>query len=895
MRLTNILASAGISLFFALLAVVQTQPCLAAAEQNGAGVKMLVLPFEINAEQELEYLHTSLPNLLREELSRDGFETVSEEQTQDLIQSQGIETLDLGTTKDLAQLSGAKYAVYGSLSKVGETISIDARLVEASGLKVPKSLYVVKEGTVNILPAVQELTEQIKQELMQKERIAEIEVKGNKTLDKDVVLMRLKIRKGDLYDPKELNKELKRLYELGYFEDIQFSARDTKEGKKIIINVEEKPIIEAISVHGAEEKDNDDILEAMSTKTGSVLNTKIIGEDLGKIRELYHQDGYYNAQVDYELEGDDSGRARLNINIQEGEKLYIEEVRIKGVQELDEDDIKSELALTERGIFSWITGRGVLKQDFLERDAAFIEAYYANRGFVDARVGQPDVEFKEDGIYITFNVVEGDRYRVGEVDFSGELIFSREELFKRTKLDELAEAQDYFDQSVMRDDLQGLSDYYSNYGYAYAEADVETSKDQEDKEINVTYNLSKGPRVYIRRVMVEGNTKTRNNVILREMRLTDGELYDGKKINRSNVRLEKLDFFDSVDIETVPAEDESELDLKVKVDEKSTGMLSAGAGYSSLDKIFFTAQIQERNLFGKGYNVGLKGTFSSRNTNYDAHFWNPRLYDTKLGVGGDAYWKNREYFEYDKESIGSRARFSYPLGEYTKVYWNYKLEKYTISDVDDDADKDIKDMEGDNWASSAYTSVSRDTTNRRINPSKGTKNTLSLEYSGGLLGGDDNFIKTLYDTSYYRPLFWETVFHWHAKLGYLFKNADKEIPSFERFYLGGMNSVRGYPGDEIAPKYDNGDYKGGSKEFFTNFEYIFPLNQDMGILGVLFFDAGNTWDDDENPDLDLYKSVGAGIRWYSPLGPLRMEYGIALDELDGDKPRKFEFSVGQTF
>ena len=894
MRLTKGFALVGAALALLILSAAP-KPASAANGASKAGIKLIVLPFEINAEKDLQYLNTSLPNLLREQLKQDGFETVSGKETKDLIQSQEIKTLDLSTVKDLALLSGAKYAVYGSLSKVGETISIDARLVEAFGLKAPKSLFVVEKGTINILPAVQKLEEKIKQELMQKERIAEITVTGNKILDDGVVLMRLKIRKGDLYDPQKINRELKRLYDLGYFEDIKFNVRDTPEGKKIIINVQEKPRIEAISVNGADEIDSDDILEAMSTKTGSVLNPKILQEDLNKIREMYHKEGFYNVQVDYELERNEIGQARLNINIKEGEELYIEEIKIQGAKQLDPDDIKDELALSERGFLSWITGRGVLKQDFLERDAAFIEAYYANRGFVDARVGKPEVKFKEDGIYVTFHVSEGERYKVGKVSFTGDVIFSEKKLSKLIKLDELAEEGEYYDQSIMRDDLQSLSDYYSNYGYAYAEADAGTSRNDEKKEINVTYRLSKGPRVYIRRVVVEGNTKTRDNVILREMRLADGDLYNGKKISRSNVRLTKLGFFETVDIETVPTKKENKMDLKVKVKEKSTGMLSAGAGYSSLDKLFFTAQIRERNLFGKGYNVGLRGSFSSRDTNYDIYFWNPRLYNSKLGIGGDIYWKEREYFEYDKESIGGKVRFSYPLGEYTKLYWNYKLEQYTISEVDKDADEDIQDIKGDNWASAAYAAITRDTTNRRINPTRGTENTLSLEYSGGVLGGDDNFIKTIYDTSFYQPLFWDTVFHWHAKLGYIFENSGEEIPSFERFYLGGMGSIRGYPGDEIAPKYDNGDYKGGSKEFFTNFEYIFPLNKDLGVNGVLFFDAGNTWDDDETPDMDLYKSVGPAINWYSPLGLLNFFYGIGLDELDGEKPRKFGFSVGQQF
>ncbi len=881
-------------IFFLFSALALPQNTAQAAE-NTKQPKLIVLPFEVNAGQDLQYLNKSLPNLLREQLRESGFQVISQEKTNKEIKDQDIKTLELSSVKDLSLLAGAQYAVYGSLSKVGKTISIDARLVEAFGLKPPKALFVVKEGTINILPAVKELTQKINNELMQKERIAEIEVTGNEILDKDVVLMRLKIRKGDMYNPQKINEELKRLYKLGYFKDIEFRVQDTPEGKKITIEVQEKPIIEAISINGAEELDKDDILEAMSTDSGSVLNQKIISEDLKKIRELYHKEGYYNVQVDYKVEKNDVGQARLNINIKEGDKLYIEGIKLKGAKKLDPEDIKDELALSERGLFSWITGSGVLKQDHLERDAAFIEAYYANRGFVDARVGKPEVKYKKDGIYITFNIEEGKRYKIGKVSFAGDVIFSRKKLLKKTKLDNMAEEGDYFDQSVMRNDLQTLSDYYSDFGYAYAEADSETDKNKKEKKLDVTYRLSKGARVYIRRVIVTGNTKTRDNVILREMRLTDGQLYSGKKMQRSKERLTKLDYFESVDIKTVRTNRKNEMDLKVELKEKSTGMLSAGVGYSSLDKMFFTAQVKERNLFGKSYNIGLKGTFSSRSTNYDLYFWNPHVYNTKLGAGGSLYWKTREHFEYDKESIGGKANFAYPLGEYTKLRWNYKLEQYTISNIDDGADEEIKDMEGENWASAAYTSISRDTTNKRINPTKGSENTLSVEYSGGLLGGDDNFIKTLYDTSYYHPLFWDTVFHWHAKAGYLAKNTDENIPTFERFHLGGMNSVRGYPGNEIAPKYDNGDYKGGNKEFFTNFEYLFPLQKNMGILGVLFFDAGDAWDDDETPSLDLYKSVGAGIRWYSPLGPLRMEYGFALDELDGEKPRKFEFSVGQFY
>jgi outer membrane protein insertion porin family len=305
-----------------------------------------------------------------------------------------------------------------------------------------------------------------------------------------------------------------------------------------------------------------------------------------------------------------------------------------------------------------------------------------------------------------------------------------------------------------------------------------------------------------------------------------------------------------------------------------------------------------------GYQLGFTGTISSRTADYTATFWNPHYDDGKLGLGASVYNKINEYSDYDKQSMGGKLLFGYPLGEYTNLSWSYRLEKYTIEDVDNDADKVIKDIEGENWASALYASIKRDTTDRRINPSRGMTHQFSVEYGGGLLGGDDDFVKFIADANHYFPVFLDTIFHLHAQAGYVMENGGDRIPPFERFYLGGMNSVRGYEERSISPLYndkdasegyDEGEEKGGNKSFFVNFEYLVPLNKEMGLLGLVFFDAGNSWDEDERVDFDLYKSVGAGVRWYSPLGPLRLEYGYPLDEIDDEREGRFEFSVGQFF
>lgn len=867
---------------------------------------VIVLPFALNASPDLAYLEESLPKLLQDHLTAMGMNVIPAETTLRLLQDHQIEYLDLAVARDVALLAGAGYAVYGSFSQVGETISLDTRLVEAQGLHAPKPFFVVKEGIINILPAIEETAAKIHAGMLHKERIAAIDVRGNEILDDDVVYMRLKIQPGDLYDPKAINTELKSLYDLGYFDDIEMSVEDAADGKRLIITVKEKPLIQAISVEGAKELDADDLLAAIATKTGAVLNPKVLADDMGKIRELYRKDGYYNAVVDYRLDQADAKRARLNIIVDEGSKLYVTDIVIQGAKQLSPSELKSELALSERGFFSWMTGSGILREEILDRDAAALEAYYGNRGFLNARVGQPEVTYTDQGITVTFQVEEGDRYTVETVTYTGDMIGSVEELNLLVTMDDLAKEKDFFDRSVMRSDLQKLSEHYSNFGYAFAEADVKMARNEENKSLDMTYVMSKGHKVSINRVLIEGNTKTRDNVIRREMRLRDGDVYSGAQLRRSNARLNKLDFFETVEITPEPTTSPTALNLRVKVKEKPTGMFSAGVGYSSYSQVFFSGQVLERNLFGMGYQLGFKGTISARSADYTASFWNPNYNDSDLGVGVSLYNTINEYSDYDKQSMGGRLMFGYPLGEYTNLSWNYRLERYRISSVDEDADKDIKDIEGLNWASAVYGSIKRDTTDRRINPTKGTTYQFSVEYAGGLLGGDDAFVKYIADANYYRPLFWDTIVHVHGQGGYVMENGGDKIPPFERFYLGGMNSVRGYKERTISPVYDNvesaagydeGDEKGGNKSFFFNAEYLVPLHKEMGILGLVFFDAGKAWDDDESIDFDLYKSVGAGIRWYSPLGPLRLEYGYPLDKVkvDDDKKGRLEFSVGQFF
>ncbi|MHC1700638.1 MAG: outer membrane protein assembly factor BamA [Humidesulfovibrio sp.] len=900
----------ALALVTALLAAGAAFRPAHAAVTSPREVTVVVMPFEVNAGEDLKYLSQGLPDLLADRLREAGFTVIGKDAVVKALAAKGLRASDPAAAKEVALLTNAGFAITGSFSKLGETLSIDARVADPFGLKPPVPVFTSREGLINLLPAVDDLVAKMKGDLLGLDRIVDIDVEGTSALDKDVVLLRLGTKKGEVLDAKAINTDLKTVYDLGYFDDVKIVLRDVAGGRKMIVQVVEKPRIQALSVKGAKEINSDDILKAANSRKGAVLNPRVLAEDINAIRELYRKDGYYNAKVTHEIESAGQGQARLNFVIDEGKKLYIKTITIEGAKQVSEGDLKDELALKERGLFSWFNQSGILKEDMLERDTAALAAYYNNRGFIDAKVGSPDLQFKEDGIYITFKVEEGSRFRVEKVSIEGDLIADEDKLIEVTKMRASVARKDYLDRSMVRDDLKALTEYYNNFGYAYAEANVRMNDHPEEKTVDVIYVMRKLQKVHIRRVLIEGNTKTRDNVILREMRLADGDLFNGDKLKRSTERLDRLNYFAAVDIEPVPTGNPEEMDLKVKVKDKDTGKIGGGIGFSTYEGVYFAGSLEEQNMFGKGWGASLAGQWSKKKTSYTLNVFNPRWDDSKLGVGLSAYNRDENLVDYQRSTIGATLNFAYPIGEYTSLTWNYRLDRYKIYDVLSTSAQSIIDAEGSHIASVASASISRNTTNGggTTLPTKGTLNTFSVANGGSILGGNDHFIKTIYDFGMYNSLIGDLVFKTHAQAGWVGRNwGNDKIPLGERFNLGGMGTVRGYSQRKISPLDDASlQATGGDKMFFTNLELLYPLSKKMGIIGSTFFDAGNAWKEGEmwfsnprrvyaTPPLGLYKSVGVGIQWFSPMGPLKLEFGHGLDELYDSSRNKVEFNMGQTF
>jgi outer membrane protein insertion porin family len=512
-------------------------------------------------------------------------------------------------------------------------------------------------------------------------------------------------------------------------------------------------------------------------------------------------------------------------------------------------------------------------------------------------VAEPKLTYEGEEIFVNIKIDEGPRFQVGKVDIDGDLIQPKSELLEKIKITK----EKIYNREVIREDVLTLQDIYSDAGYAYADVSPRIDQDSEKLTADVTYLINKGPPVYFEKIIITGNTKTRDKVIRRELKVYEQELFSGKRLRRGIRNLYRLDFFEDIRANTTKGTADDKMTLKIDVTEKPTGAFSFGAGYSSMDQVFVVVSIAQRNLFGRAQVLNLRAQLGGTSSRYTLSFTEPWLFDIPLSGGFDVYNAIRDYDTYDKDSIGGTIRFSYPVFDYTRVYLSYNYDKSEIEDLTEDASSEIREWEGESVGHTLTTILRRDSRDRIFNPTEGSDNSITVKHAGTPFGGDVGYTKYVGDSGWYIPLFWDTVGLLHGRTGYIHDDAVGRVPTWQRFYLGGMDSVRGYSWREISPKDpDTGDEIGGDKMVQFNVELIIPIVRKAGLMGVLFYDTGNAYDNGEDIDLsDLRKSVGFGVRWYSPLGPMRLEYGYILEtdsRGDGEKGEGgWEFTMGMAF
>jgi len=846
--------------------------------------KVTLLPFSVHAPSDPQALQDKVFGGLIRELKKSRLiEVIDNSQTPG---TESAEPFNEAMAMSIGKSLGTDYVVGGSISQFGNIISVDVRLYDIGQEKTIPGFSIQGRGTENLSTVIQQVKTTILAKINVVQRISRIEFKGNRKIGAGAIEQKIKSERGGIFFEETLAEDIRAIYKMGYFEDVKADVEDSPEGKIIVFILQEKSLISEIVIKGNKKVSTSDIEGIITLKVRQTLNNEKLREDVDKIRSLYDSKGYYDAEVQDIIEKDGEKDVRIVFQIKENDRLYIKKISFEGNQAFTAKELKKNMTTQEKGFFYFFNDSGLLKREMLKQDVAKITVFYLNNGYLNAQLGEPDITHDKKGIYIKIPVSEGKQFRIGKVDIIGDTLkVSKEDLLKGLAMKE----KEIFDRSAIIKDIDALTQKCNDEGYAYAEVVPLTNIHDKEQLVDVTFRVTRNQLVYFNRINILGNDRTRDKVIRRQLSIVEGDLYNKTDLKNSYTRINRLNYFEEVDIQTEKGPDDSLTDVNIRVKEKPTGMFSIGAGYSAVDAAVFTASVSQQNLFGRGQSLNLKASLGTRVTNFDLSFVEPWLFDIPLWFKVDAWNFIREYDEYDLDSKGLGFTFGYPLWERFFGSIGYRLSLDDVNDVTESASTNIKDQEGETTISSVTLALTRDTTNDNMFPSQGAKSTASIEYAG--LGGDANFVKYSLTSQWFYPLPFDTVFSVRGRIGYIQEITDEDdIPTYERFYLGGINSLRGLR--NVGPKDPiTGDEIGGRTMLNFNFDYIFPLIQSAGMKGVIFFDTGNAWESTYDIG-DMRETCGLGIRWYSPIGPLRLEWGYVLDQKDDESPSRWEFTIG---
>jgi outer membrane protein insertion porin family len=724
-------------------------------------------------------------------------------------------------------------------------------------------------------------------------QIADIAVTGNSRVKADAILNVIPLQKGQIVTPLQIDEAIQAIYKLGRFSDVAALIEERNGAKVLVFQVVERPLVRSVTFAGNDEIGTERLQGVVTLKVPDIYDPFEVQRSIAAMKAEYVKDGYYAAEITADSQINEENEALVTFRVTEGKLVRIKELRFEGNTVLTAGELRKAMDTEEKWMFSWLTGRGNYDEALLDQDLERIADLYFNLGYIRVKVRKPVISLVDDlrHMLILIQIDEGEQYRVGKVDAVGDLIDRKEEILTHLEL----RPGDVFSRELLRRGVGRITDLYADQGYAYANVAPLSRVDDATKTVDLALEIEQGPQVSVDRINITGNAKTRDKVIRREMKIIEGDLYNASALKRSKARINNLGYFEAVDITTSEGSDPSKVDVDVNVKERATGTFSVGAGYSSVDGFVAQGSITQENFLGRGLKLNLAASLGGESTTYQIGLTDPYFLDKNLTLGFELYKTDREWDDFSREATGGALKLGMPVfDEYSRVLFVYRLEDKEIYDVSPFADQDIKDEEGKSLISSITATLTRDTTDYRLDPSRGSVVELSSEFAG--LGGDEKFYKLIADYRHFWPAFFGTVLSAHGQIGYVEGYGGEDVPLDERFYLGGINTLRGFEPREVGP-YDPlfDDYTGGYKETFFNFEWVFPLSKEMGIKGLTFFDVGNAWDQNEDFFSEWRYSVGAGIRWLSPLGPLRLEWGYNLDPYEWEDRSRLDFMIGRFF
>lgn len=735
--------------------------------------------------------------------------------------------------------------------------------------------------------------------------VTEIEFVGLSTVSQQVALSRLESQVGRPYSSKTVREDIKRLYQSGLFSDVRADKKSSRGGVALIFKVDEKQIVGKLTLKGNKKLDDDDLITAISIQEMEPLDKAKVAQTKVAIQKLYEEKGYYLVDVDTEVVpfDEEANQNELVIQITENKPVKIRRIRFIGNKEFSDKNLRGKIKTKEKGLFSFLSGSGKLEEEKLNVDQQLLRFFYMDNGYLKVKVYDPSITLSKDrkSIYISIPVHEGEQYKVGTVDVAGDILTTKQELLDLLTL----ESGEVYKKSLEIQDMQKLEEFYGDQAYAYANIIPSVEMDDETKIANVTYFVQKGPKIRVDKIIIKGNSVTRDKVIRREMKILENSFYSRSAVELSKMRLYQLGFFQEVNISTPRGSDENSVNVVVDVVEKNTGTFSIGAGFSTLENFIFTATIQKENFFGRGWSGGVSANISKLRQDImvslsDRYFLDSDWY---LGLSFQRF-QSQLNANFNQNRFGGTLTLGREVFDFFNVRFGYMIDDVSVTNFSAQVPQFFQDN-ASGLTSAAFTTLIYDKRDNRISTKKGFYSSVGVEWSNEYMGASNEYLKLRTDQRVFIPLPANFIFKARGTAGYVNSTSDRPVALFERFFLGGINTLRGYNLNSIGPQINvpssatGGDSPftyGGNKMVLFNAELEIPLYAKSGFYAVGFFDSGNAFAENENIDIrELRSDYGFGLRWQSPFGPLRFEWGFPINKQEGEAGVVFNFSIGQNF
>jgi outer membrane protein insertion porin family len=731
--------------------------------------------------------------------------------------------------------------------------------------------------------------------------ITAIQIQGNVRAEPETIRSYLQLKEGQPYDAAAADRSLKALFGTGLFADVVIDMQ----GSTLVVKVTENPIINRVAFEGNSKIEDDKLRDEVQSKPRQVFTRARVQADVERILTIYRRGGRYNASVDPKIIKLDQGRVDLVFEINEGDVTGVQRISFVGNEHFSDGTLRGKIRTSESAWYRFLSSDDRYDPDRLNLDRELLRKFYLTEGYADFRVVSAVAELapNRQGFFITFTINEGERYKFGKVEVSTRFQGLDVDVLKGYLT--MAEG-DWYDASAVEKTVSALSDLVGSLGYAFVDVRPNIRRNKDNLTVDVTFDVQEGPRVYVERINISGNTRTLDKVIRREFRLAEGDAFSTAKVRRSQERLRALGFFEKVDVSAAPGSSPDKTNLEVQVVEQSTGDISFGAGFSTTSGILGDVSINERNLLGKGQELRLGFSIGTLSTLIDLSFTEPYFLDRPMAVGFDIFRTSNDrqaVASYSDASIGFALRAGWAYTEHTRQTVRYTLRQTDIYNVQPFASQIVQLNAGTSVVSEVSETIAWDTRDTRLNTTKGllVRNTLAV--AGAL--GTEQYFRTTADAVYYRSIFEDVVASIGGSIGAVIPYGGSSLRLNNLFFVGGDN-LRGFAVGGIGPRDSiTSDALGGTYFYTGTSEISFPLGlpKEIGILGKAFVDVGSLWGlggpaQFSNTVLTsntMRVSTGLGVQWASPFGPIRIDYAFPLVQDTWDKTENIRFGFGTRF